>query len=61
MVLVGALAALGLVPVLTGGLGVALGPVFGRDAPAVPAQVASEYRFLSVVWIAVGLLLWWSL
>lgn len=59
--LIGALAVLGLIPVATGVLGVVLGPVLGPTTPVVPVPVASEYRFLSVIWLAFGLQLWWSL
>ena len=54
-------AALGAVPVLTGLAGVVGGLTLTPDDNTAPPYFDSEYRFLSVVWAAVGVLLWWSL
>lgn len=55
------LAILGLVPVLTGAAGVIGGLEFSPDDTTGTPYFDSEYRFISVWWMAAGVLLWWSL
>ncbi|GAB7039604.1 MULTISPECIES: DUF4345 domain-containing protein [Catenuloplanes] len=52
---------LGLVPVVTGLLGVIGGVTFDPTDNASSHYFDSEYRFLNGVWICVGVALWWSL
>lgn len=46
---------LALIPTLTGGAGILLGPDFLRIDPPWPADLDSHFRFLSGVFLAVGL------
>ena len=48
-------AVLGLIPTLTGAAGILLGPDFLRLDPPWPADLDSHFRFLSGVFLAVGL------
>lgn len=53
--------ALAVVPIVAGIAGIAFGPVLGPDTPTSAVPVASEYRFLSVVYVAFGLQMAWAL
>ncbi|MFI5937521.1 DUF4345 domain-containing protein [Actinoplanes sp. NPDC051494] len=55
------LTALGVVPVLTGAAGVIGGLRLSPDDTTTTPYFDSEYRFISVWWLAAGVLLWWSL
>ncbi|MFI2362915.1 DUF4345 domain-containing protein [Promicromonospora sp. NPDC019610] len=54
-------AVLGTVPVLSGLLGIVIGPGALPGGGPVNATIDSEYRFTSTFWLAAGLLVWWSL
>lgn len=51
----------GAIAVGGGGAGIVLGAVTSADPQRVAVATSSEYRFLSGVWLALGLSLWWSL
>lgn len=55
------IAALGILPVATGTMGMLLGPAGTPGGEPTNASVDSEYRFANVFWTAAGVLLWWSL
>jgi hypothetical protein len=55
------IAVLGVVPVLSGLLGIVGGPAALPHGEAVNATVDGEYRFTNIFWLAAGLLIWWSL
>ena len=55
------LAGMGFIPVGTGLVSILLGPDLSPGGEALNASLDSEYRFLSVVWLSVGVILWWSL
>ena len=55
------LAVIGAVAVAGGGAGVVLGAITGPEEQRIAVSTSSEYRFLSGVWLVLGLLLWWSL
>jgi hypothetical protein len=59
--LIGVLGALGVVPVVTGTMGMLLGPSGAPGGAATTASVDSEYRFVNLFWAAAGGVLWWSL
>ncbi|WP_181437918.1 DUF4345 domain-containing protein [Curtobacterium sp. MCLR17_034] len=46
---------------VVGGVGMVLGAVTGPEEQHVAVSTSSEYRFLSGVWLVLGLALWWSL
>lgn len=52
---------LGLVPTVTGVLGIVRGPAGAPGGAPTTASVDSEYRFINVFWAAAGPALWWSL
>jgi len=57
-----ALAALALIPIGTGALGVFAGLTFGPgDGSERTAYFDSEYRFLNGVWFTLGLVLLWAI
>ena len=57
-----AVAALALIPIGTGALGVIAGLTFGPgDATERTVYFDSEYRFLNGVWFALGLVLLWAI
>jgi hypothetical protein len=60
-VLLFTVATLGVIPVLTGLAGVVGGLQFSPDDTSDTPYFDSEYRFISVWWVAAGVLLWWSL
>lgn len=55
------IAVLGLVAVVTGAIEVFLGPAFAPGGEAINASLDSEWRFVHVLWLGAGLILWWSL
>ncbi|MFI8524762.1 DUF4345 domain-containing protein [Promicromonospora sukumoe] len=55
------IAVLGAVPVLSGLLGIVIGPEALPGGGPVNATIDSEYRFTNTFWLAAGLLIWWSL
>jgi hypothetical protein len=55
------IAVLATVPVLSGLLGIVVGPGALPGGGPVNATIDSEYRFTNVFWLAAGLLIWWSL
>ena len=55
------LAIVGVIPVLTGAARIVGGLRFSPDDITTTPYLDSEYRFLSVWWVAAGVLLWWSL
>lgn len=55
------IAVLGAVPVLSGLLGILIGPEALPGGGPVNATIDSEYRFANTFWLAAGLLVWWSL
>lgn len=55
------LALLGAVAVITGAMGVVLGPAAAPGGGPTSASIDNEYRFVNVFWTAAGLALWWSL
>ncbi|MFE7506815.1 DUF4345 domain-containing protein [Promicromonospora sp. NPDC057488] len=55
------IAVLGAVPVLSGLLGIVVGPEALPGGGPVNATIDSEYRFVNAFWLAAGLLIWWSL
>ena len=55
------IAALGIVPVATGLLGIVRGPAGAPGGASTTPSVDSEYRFVNVFWAAAGVLLWWTL
>lgn len=59
--LIGIVGALGAVPVVTGAMGMVLGPAGAPGGAPTTASLDSEYRFLNVFWTAAGGVLWWSL
>lgn len=54
-------AVLGTVPVLSGLVGIVIGPEALPGGEPVNATIDSEYRFTNTFWLAAGLLVWWSL
>ncbi len=60
-VLVVLLTVVGAIAVVGGGLGMVLGAVTGPEEQYVAVSTSSEYRFLSGVWLVLGVSLWWSL
>ncbi len=60
LTLLTALVLLGSIAVAAGSAGILLGPVLGPDTAPVGADVDSEYRVLSAIWLSWGLALWWS-
>lgn len=59
--LIGAVALLGVLPVVSGARGILHGPAAAPGGSAVVASVDSEYRFVNVFWFAAGVGLWWSI
>lgn len=55
-----ALRILACVAILAGAAGLVLGPVTGPGLQSITVSTDSEYRFLSGIWLATGLVLWWS-
>lgn len=55
------IAILGFVPVATGLLAIFGGPSASPGGEQISASLDSEYRFLNGIWVAAGLILWWSL
>jgi hypothetical protein len=55
------LAIIGAIGVTGGGAGVILGAITGPEEQQIAVSTSSEYRFLSGVWLTLGLALWWSL
>jgi hypothetical protein len=60
-ILVVVTAVLGGVAVLSGLLGIVVGPQALPGGGPVNATIDGEYRFTNVFWLAAGLLIWWSL
>ena len=60
-VLIVLLTVVGAIAVVGGGVGMVLGAVTGPEEQHVAVSTSSEYRFLSGVWLVLGLTLWWSL
>jgi hypothetical protein len=60
-VLVVLLTVVGAIAVVGGGVGMVLGAVTGPEEQHVAVSTSSEYRFLSGVWLVLGVALWWSL
>jgi hypothetical protein len=60
-VLVVLLTVVGAIAVVGGGVGMVLGAVTGSEEQHVAVSTSSEYRFLSGVWLVLGVALWWSL
>lgn len=56
----GVVAALGILPVVSGARGVLEGPASAPGGGSTTPSVDSEYRFVNVFWLAAGPGLWWS-
>ncbi len=59
--LLAVIAVLGGIAVATGALGVVGGTTFAPGGGDQPSFFDSEYRFISTIWLATGVALWWSI